>query len=483
MIFLFRNMALASIAVFGLTIHAAPPANPTPSATNAPLVINIDNPSFRKLVVALPSFITESNKGNLGNYAIRGGKELGDLLTFSGMFSVISESAYKELMDKVNVTIKRRGGIAQKTGAKGIEGVDVQQWKAVGVESLTVGEMTQDKDEFTISLRTLDLNRNEIMLGKQYTKVKEKEFTSVIRRYADLLLKAYTGKPGIFSSKLAFIGRRTKDAFKQVYISDFDGSNVVQITKGNAVHVSPAWSSDGRFLTYTSYKDGNPDIFLHEIATGKQVKIAGKKGVNSGSNWSPDNKVIAFSGSVGGDVDLYLVDAPSGARRRVFIGGSGLDVDPAFSPNAKHIAYVSGRFGNPHIFRADLEWKSPTEPKVIGEQRLTFAGWYNAVPAWSPTSDKIAFAGYDKDIDRWDVFTVDPDGKNMERLTLRTGDSENPSWSPNGQLLVFHSNRTNGQNVKSVAQLYVMNRDGSAQRLLSTGLYEARTPKWSNPIE
>jgi TolB protein len=147
------------------------------------------------------------------------------------------------------------------------------------------------------------------------------------------------------------------------------------------------------------------------------------------------------------------------------------------------MAFVSGRYGNPHIFRADLEWKSPTEVRVVGEQRLTFVGWYNAVPAWSPSSDRIAFAGYDRDIDRFDLFIMDPFGKSMERLTLKTGDNESPSWSPNGQLIAFHSNRTNGENKKSVAQIFVMNSDGSSQRQLNTGLYEAQTPKWSGVLD
>jgi dipeptidyl aminopeptidase/acylaminoacyl peptidase len=153
----------------------------------------------------------------------------------------------------------------------------------------------------------------------------------------------------------------------------------------------------------------------------------------------------------------------------------------AFSPNGKWLAFVSGRFGNPHIFRAELDWnKERTSVKVAGDKRLTYAGWYNATPAWSPDSEKIAFGGYDKDIDRWDLFMMNPDGTKLERLTLQTGDSESPSWSPNGQLIVFQSNRIGIRNVKGPSPaLYIMNRDGSGQRKLQTGLYEAQTPKWS----
>ena len=56
---------------------------------------------------------------------------------------------------------------------------------------------------------------------------------------ADYILEAFTGKPGIFNSKLAFVARKDKSA-KQIYISDIDGSNIEQITQGEQIHISPS---------------------------------------------------------------------------------------------------------------------------------------------------------------------------------------------------------------------------------------------------
>ena len=373
------------------------------------LIVNIDNPNFRKLIVGIPSFITSDP--SLKSLADDGSKELGRLLSYSGLFNVIDRAAFKELVPKLKAV---QG--AKKMEARGLQGIDVVQWRAVGVESLTIGEISKDKSGLILLMRTVDITSGKMVLGKKYRKVKQAELSLVLRRYADQILKTYTGKPGIFSSKIVFIGRKTKQSSKQVYISDFDGSNVIQITKAKSPHVSPTWSTSGKYISYTSFENGKMDIYVYELATGKKTKISRKPGMNSGSHWSPDDRVIAYSGSRKGDTDIYLIDAFGKGKRKLLVRGSGLDVAPAFSPNKKWIAFVSGRYGNPHIFRATLDWKSGTNVKVIADKRLTYAGWYNAAPAWAPESDKIAFAGYDKDIDRFDLFMMNPDGKSLERL-------------------------------------------------------------------
>ncbi len=465
------------LSLFVLCGASAVSAQTAAGKSSGPLIVNIDNPNFRKLVAAIPTFMTAPGAGfAVTSQATAAATELGRLLTFSGLFSLMAENGYQELANEMQA--KRKIG----TNTQGMQGIDAVQWKAIGVESLTVGEMEQDGATYNIALRTVDINRSEIVVGRRFTKVQKHDINRVLRRYADLILQAYTGKPGIFSTKLVFVGRPRPKAHKQIYIANFDGSEATPITSTPAPHLSPAWSPDGRFITYTSFELGSADVFIYEVATRQHRRLSVNRGVDSGANWAPNNQLIALSGSLEGDTDIYTI-SPRGGTRQILIRGSGLDVDPAFSPDGKYLAFVSGRFGNPHIFRATLQWDGPGKVRVLEDKRLTYAGWYNAVPSWSPASDKIAFAGFDKEINRFDLFMMNPDGTNMERLTLRAGDNESPTWSPNGQLIIFHSNRVPGSEAKNVAQLYIMNRDGSGQRKLETGLHEAQTPSWSPPLE
>lgn len=455
---------------------AGAPALAAPAPADAPLIVNIDNPSFRKLVVAVPDFPgpAAAPDSELSKWGSEGAAELTRLLAFSGLFNPMAAAGYQEILQK---------GRAGTAGAQALEGVDMAAWKTVGVESLTVGDLVRDGAILTITLRTIDIRQGKVMVAKKYSKVPPAEIKLVMAKYADHILRAYTNKPGIFSSKLLFVGKQTATSSKQIYLSDFDGANAVAITSAQVPHISPNFSHDGRFVTYTSFEDGNPDLFLYEVATGKKRKLSGRKGLNSGSAWAANNKVVAFTGSVEGDADIYYIKA-DGTQSRPLIRGPGLDVDSAFSPDGKWLAFVSGRFGNPHIFRAELKWASDTEVRVVSDKRLTYAGWWNASPAWSPASDKIAFAGFDRDIDRFDLFMMSPDGTALERLTIRSGDNEHPSWSPNGQMLLFESSRTPDRgDVKGVRHLYVMNRDGSAQRPLNTGLFHTESPIWGPALE
>ena len=458
------------------TLHTFPLLQ---AAESGPLLISVDNPAFRKLVVAVPKFqvagVIASPQGK--KLAEEGSQELVRLLNFSGFFSTLADGAYAGAWDNYVKARKTHESTQWIVDPNSMSGEELVQWRAVGAESLTMGALSEDGAKgLTLSLKTYDINRGKEILAKQFTRITD--YKATLRQYADFMLQAYTGKSGIFNSKITFVGRRSKAASKQVFIADFDGSNLTQVTDGNTPHISPNWSADGRYLVYTSFEAGNPEVFSYDTQTRIKKRLTTSPGLDSGGNFAPNGKVVAYTSSKNDDVDIFTMNA-QGGDRKLFIEGSGLDVDPKFSPDGKWIAFVSGRFGNPHIFVGALTWSGDT-PRVVSDKRLTYAGWWNATPAWTPESDKIAFGGFDKDIDRWDIFMMNADGSNLERLTLKSGDNESPSFSPNGQLIVYQSNRLGTGNGKGNDTLWMMNRDGSNQhRLDLVGLYDAQTPQWS----
>ena len=140
-----------------------------------------------------------------------------------------------------------------------------------------------------------------------------------------------------------------------------------------------------------------------------------------------------------------------------------IDSSPSWSPDGKRIAFVSSRWGDPHIFVMNADGS-----KV---RRITDRGTYNQTPDWSPRGDLIAFTARDER-NVFDIFTVNPDTKEIRRLTQDQGNNEEPSFSPDGNLITFTSTR------ERKSQVWIMALDGSNQtRITKAGGFS--TPAWS----
>lgn len=107
-----------------------------------------------------------------------------------------------------------------------------------------------------------------------------------------------------------------------------------------------------------------------------------------------------------------------------------------------------------------------------GSWQVTFNTGMNYDPVWSPTADRLAFVSTEEGND--DIFVIDVDGKNQHRLTINSWEwDKHPSWSPDGQQIVFYSNQGSGRR-----QLWIMNADGSGRRILLSSPYNDWDPVW-----
>ena len=141
------------------------------------------------------------------------------------------------------------------------------------------------------------------------------------------------------------------------------------------------------------------------------------------------------------------------------------------------IAFVSRRDGNPEIYVMDADGKN--------QRRLTNNRADDWFPSWSPDGKRIVFIS-ERDghprrrIPGWftsEIYVMDADGGNQQNLTNHPSDDRNPSWSPDGQRIVFQSDRDNdrGHNI----EIYVMDADGNNQLNLTNNLTNDEDPSWS----
>ncbi len=411
----------------------------------AKVYIYIDAPATSKFPIAVPDFKNMNTVPDPKHISSSLATVISDDLKMSGLFRVIDSEAFWEDSATSDIT-----GNSINWGA----------WSMVGAEALVKGGFYQEKDGIRIEVRLFDVIKGSFITGKRYFG-KPDDLRLISHKFSDEIMYRLTGERGIFQTQIAFVSDRS--GHKEVYLMDFDGHNVVQVTNHRSIALSPAWSPDGKKLLFTSYKKGNPDVFVRELFYGREKMVSHYSGLNIAPEWSPDGKKIVLTLSQDdGNSDIYIIN-PRGEKIKRLTKAWANDVSPCWSPDGKAIAFVSNRAGSPQIYIMQL--------KTGKIKRLTFEGSYNTSPAWSPRGDKIAFAGIQDGT--FAIFTINIDGSGLNRLTYGPGSCESPSWSPNGRHIAYSSNRNGSK------KIYLMLVDGSGQKAVTKGKGNDTSPSWS----
>ena len=155
--------------------------------------------------------------------------------------------------------------------------------------------------------------------------------------------------------------------------------------------------------------------------------------VSSSNVWAgaPKTAQIVFTayGRDGNQADIYVMDINGGRQRNLTKHAIADEVHPAWSPDGRKIAFVSGRDGNSNIYVMDADGKNV--------HQLTDHPVSDTNPAWSPNGRKIAFqSSRDGNVE---IYVMDADGGNVRRLTHRLAFDIMPAWSPNGRKIAFVS--------------------------------------------
>jgi len=406
--------------------------------------ININNPFIRKIPIAVPPF--KSISGSEGDKFLS--QEASNLLSksleFTGYFKIIDRDAY--LVDP------KKSDIIVST-------INFKNWTGIGAELLITGSLFLKANILEMELRLYDSFKGLLLVGKRYKGVVNNQ-RKMIHRFCGEVIYKLTGSRGIFDSKIAFVS--TSSGNKNIYLCEFDGHNPEQLTHNKSINLSPAWSSDAKWIAYTSYSRGGPALYIKHIKN-KHGTIVAKKGINITPAWVPGKFSLAATLSFSGDSEIYLLTG-TGKVIKKLTNNWGIDVSPTFSPNGNKMAFVSSRSGSPQIYIMDLDSRQV--------KRLTFQGRYNTCPSWSPRGDKIAYSGMGKG--QINIYTIDIEGQYPAlQLTQNSGNNESPTWSPDGSLIAFSSTR------EGPCRIYVMTAHGTDQRCLLALPGEQTDPEWS----
>lgn len=145
------------------------------------------------------------------------------------------------------------------------------------------------------------------------------------------------------------------------------------------------------------------------------------------------------------------------------------------SERTGRIAFVSERDGNKEIYIMNADGSE--------QQRLTNEAAADFDPAWSPDGQRIAFVS--ERAGNREIYIINSDGTGLMRLTNTSSEEVAPSWSPDGRRIAFVSDRARpAGSYGSYRNIYAMNSDGSqAMRITAFGAQPASqadgNPSWS----
>lgn len=409
------------------------------SASYAKVYLDVYGTTFKKITVGVPYF--------KGEKADRSTADMSDVLNkdldLSGFFITAPASLIdKELLDE------------------GVEKQEVKfpSWRSVGIDVVCKGRVTVANGELSLEAFVYDTLDGSMILAKRY-RAKTNEWRRVTHRLADDIIFAVTGEKGIMSSRILFTaGRRN---LKEVYLSDFDGQNVTRLTNYRSITLSPSLSPNGKYLAYTSYREGKPNIYVSDFDKKNEIFVDRSEGMKIGTTWL-NNSTLIYSHTSGRTSTIYAFDVASRSKKTL-LQRDGILTSPTASPDGSRLIFVSDMYGTPQIFSKSLP---------NGEvKRLTYHGNYNSAPSFSPKGDLVAFVA--KVSGGFEVCTMNPDGSNQRVLTNDGTVNDSPQFSSCGRYIIYTSMKG------GVNKVNVMLFNGENKRTLRFTDFAEEQPKFA----
>ena len=417
----------------------------TAMPARAQLVIDINEGVADPLPIAVTDFVGQGEDTVLGQDIAA---VIADDLERSGLFLPVDPRAF--IQSSADIDVAPRFG----------------DWRTINAQALVSGRVDREADgRIAVSFRLWDTFAEQQLDGFVY-RGNMQIWRRIAHKIADAIYQRLTGETGYFDTRVVYIAESgTASARKkQLAIMDQDGANHRFITDGEFLVLTPRFSPTAQEITYMSYTNDTPRVYVLDIDTGRREVLGDFPGMTFAPRFSPDGRQVIMSLAVDGNTDIYVMDLPTRRIERL-TNDSSIDTSPSFSPDGRFVTFNSDRGGKPQIYVMNADGSNV--------QRISFGDGRYSTPVWSPRGDLIAFTKSAQG--QFNIGVMRADGSD-ERLIANGYLVEGPTWAPNGRVLMYFRETPVGN--QTTAQLFSIDLTGRNERVVETPL-DGSDPAWS----
>jgi TolB protein len=430
--------------VAGLLLCALIAGTAASHRAHAVVELNITQGNIQAMPIAIPDFASD------GSIDANAAREISNVvandLKSSGLFLPIDQAAFIE------------------------KGLDVTRaprfvdWRPINAQALVVGKIGNTDGKLRAEFRLWDVLSGKQLAGEQFF-TRPKDARRVGHIIADVIYERITGEKGYFDTRVVFVdesGPKNKRV-KRLAIMDQDGHNVRLLTTGKDLVLTPRFSPSTQEITYMSFDQDNPKVYLLNIETGQKEIVGTFPGMTFAPRFSPDGQRIIMSLEQAGAANIYAMDLRS-RRTTQLTNSPAINTSPSYAPDGRRIVFQSDRDGRQQIYVMSANG--------AGQRRISSGNGSYSTPVWSPRGDLIAFtkqAG-----GQFLIGVMKPDGSG-ERILTEGFHNEGPTWAPNGRVLMFFRE---SPGAGGGPRLFSIDLTGYNERLVATPSFGS-DPAWS----
>jgi TolB protein len=343
-----------------------------------------------------------------------------------------------------------------------------------------LAKVTIEKNEFNIDIISKENSIIKYSKKIEITNNLSKD-RQQIHQICDEIIKTIFNKTGIATSKVLFCLRKEKKEkdktlfFSDIWICDYDGENAKQITFDNSYCIHPIFvptKRDNKKYIYTSYKTGQPKLYLSSIENNNAMELISLRGNQLLPAISLNSDKIAFISDAAGRPDLFVQYVSKngylkGKPIQIFSLPRATQASPTFSPDGEKVAFVSDKDGPPRIYILQIPEYGKIKKRPTA-YLLTKKNRHNVTPCFSPDGKKLAFSAKVGKV--FQIWVYDFIKGTERQLTFCEKSKENPVWGRDSLHIIYNTEDINS------SELYIIDIKNKKPVKISKGLGKKRFP-------